>query len=181
MQHPVDGKALKNFGNMIWDFEQNKEMFVTTYNLPPWLCMKETSLKVTLLIPGLKSPRNDIDVCLRPFIDDLIELWKPEGVKTIDAITGKEFKIRAMLSWTISDFPTRSSLSRWSGQGYKACFTCNKDTLSERVLDAMHNEIIALEILLGTLLMNDKSKDTTKARQDLKALGIQNVFQLDKN
>nr|GEW20012.1 hypothetical protein [Tanacetum cinerariifolium] len=31
--------------------------------------------------------------------------------------TGKEFKMIAMLLWTINDFHARSSLSGWSGQG----------------------------------------------------------------
>ncbi|GJW28582.1 protein kinase, ATP binding site-containing protein [Tanacetum coccineum] len=35
---------------------------------------------------------------------------------------------------TIDDFLARSSLSGWSGQGYKACPTCNEDTPSTRVL-----------------------------------------------
>ncbi|GJY56941.1 reverse transcriptase domain-containing protein, partial [Tanacetum coccineum] len=53
---------------------------------------------------------------LRPLIDDLKKLWKLKGVKTIDIITGKEFKMRAMLLWTINDLPARSSLSGWSGE-----------------------------------------------------------------
>ncbi|GJZ98917.1 zinc finger, PHD-type containing protein [Tanacetum coccineum] len=173
-----------------------------------------------------------------------------------------------MVLWTINDFLARSSLSRWSRQGYKACPTCNEDTPSMRVLgkttyvghqrflkkphkwrrslnfngetedgdpprkfnrdqimsqlarlptrvkgkhprygdvkikrnvlvelnwtkrsifyelkywsfltlkhnlDIMHIEKNMLESILNTLLMNDKSKDTTKARQDLKRLGI---------
>ncbi|GJU89582.1 hypothetical protein Tco_1302005 [Tanacetum coccineum] len=39
-------------------------------------------------------------------------------------------------------------------------------------LDIMHIEKNVLEAILNTLLMNDKSKDTAKARQDLKKLGI---------
>ncbi|GKB10304.1 hypothetical protein Tco_0844227 [Tanacetum coccineum] len=35
---------------------------------------------------------------------------------------------------TINDFPARSSLFGWSGQGYKACPTCIKDTPSVRML-----------------------------------------------
>nr|GEY13731.1 hypothetical protein [Tanacetum cinerariifolium] len=35
---------------------------------------------------------------------------------------------------TINDFPARSSLFGWSGQGYRACPTCNEDTSSVRVL-----------------------------------------------
>ena len=42
--------------------------------------------------------------------------------------------MRAALLWTVNDFPARSSLSGWSGQGYKACPTCNEDTTSIRVI-----------------------------------------------
>ncbi|GJV99656.1 S-adenosyl-L-methionine-dependent methyltransferases superfamily protein [Tanacetum coccineum] len=51
-------------------------------------------------------------------------------VSTIDVATGLKFNMRAMVLWTINDFPARSSLSGWSGQGYKACPTCNEDTPS---------------------------------------------------
>nr|GEW94652.1 hypothetical protein [Tanacetum cinerariifolium] len=54
-----------------------------------------------------KVKGKDIDVYLRPLIKDLK---------------------------TINDFPARSSLSGWSGKGYKACPTCNEDTPSVRVL-----------------------------------------------
>ncbi|GJS16235.1 reverse transcriptase domain-containing protein [Tanacetum coccineum] len=108
MQHPVDGRARKNFDT--------------------------NSFMLTLLIPGPKSPGKDIDVYLRPLIDDLKVLWALKGVETIDVATGQKFNMRAMVLWTINDFPARSSLSRWSGQGYKACPTCNEDTPSVRVL-----------------------------------------------
>ncbi|GJW69717.1 hypothetical protein Tco_0126634, partial [Tanacetum coccineum] len=39
-----------------------------------------------------------------------------KGVETIDVATGQKFNMRAMVLWTINDFPARSSLSRWSGQ-----------------------------------------------------------------
>ncbi|GJT25794.1 hypothetical protein Tco_0895731 [Tanacetum coccineum] len=78
---------------------------LTTYNLPPWLCMKESSFMLTLLIPGLKSPSKDIDVYLRPLIDDLKVLWALEGVDTIDVATCQKFNMRAMVLWTINDFP----------------------------------------------------------------------------
>ncbi|GJY45091.1 hypothetical protein Tco_0433304 [Tanacetum coccineum] len=293
MQHPVDGRAWKNFDTKYPNFSKERRNFrlglaadgfnpfgnlsqaynmwpviLTTYNLPPWLCMKESSFMLTLLIPGPKSPGKDIDVYLRPLIDDLKVLWALKGVETIDVATGQKFNMRAMVLWTINDFPARSSLSGWSGQGYKACPTCNEDTPSVRVLgktayvghrrflkkphkwrrslefngeiedgdpprkfdrdqiqaqlarlptrvkgkhpsyggvkikrnvlvelnwtkrsifyeleywsfltlkhnlDIMHIEKNVLEAILNTLLMNDKSKDTAKARQDLKKLGI---------
>ncbi|GKE41810.1 hypothetical protein Tco_1469094 [Tanacetum coccineum] len=42
----------------------------------------------------------------------------------------------------------------------------------------MHIENNVLAAILNTLLMNDKSKDTAKARQDLKRLGIRSVLWL---
>nr|GEW84976.1 hypothetical protein [Tanacetum cinerariifolium] len=48
-------------------------------------------------------------------------------------------------------------------------------------LDVMHIEKNVLESISNTLLMNDKSKDTTKARQDLKRLGIRSGLWLGQN
>ncbi|KAL5552934.1 hypothetical protein UlMin_040335 [Ulmus minor] len=107
---------------------------LTTYNLPPWLCMKPEYLMLSLLIPGPQSPGKDIDVFLRPLIEELKELWE-NGIDTRDAGNDRKvFKMRAALLWTVNDFPARSSLSGWSGQGYKACPTCNEDTPSMRVI-----------------------------------------------
>ncbi|GJS30997.1 hypothetical protein Tco_0491617 [Tanacetum coccineum] len=185
--------------------------------------------------------------------------------------------MKAALLWTINDFPARSSLSGWSGQGYYACPTCNVDTPSMAVknkiayvghrrflrtrhpqrskfkeyygskeptpkprkfseleiqlqiskvlkrrpgkhpdiakknpkpnreielnwskrsifwdleywpflklkhnLDVMHIEKNALEALLNTLLQNDKTKDTVKARQDLETLKVRKELWLVK-
>ncbi|GJY35040.1 hypothetical protein Tco_0420418 [Tanacetum coccineum] len=239
------------------------------------MCMKETSLMLTMLIPGPKSPAKDIDVYLQPLIKELQELWK--GVWTKDAAMGTHFQMKAALLWTINDFPARSSLSGWSGQGYYACPTCNVDTPSMAVknkiayvghrrflrtqhpqrnkfkeyygskeptpkprkfseleiqlqiskvlkrrpgkhpdiakknpkpnreielnwskrsifwdleywpflklkhnLDVMHIEKNALEALLNTLLQNDKTKDTVKARQDLETLKVRKELWLVK-
>nr|GEX66445.1 hypothetical protein [Tanacetum cinerariifolium] len=131
MQHTVDGRAWKNF-----DTNQSYSMWpviLTTYNLPPWLCIKESFFMLSLLIPGPKSPSKDIDVYLRPLIDDLKDLWAKPCVETIDVATGQQFNMRAMVLWTINDFLARSSLSGWSGQGYRECPTCNEDTPSTRV------------------------------------------------
>ncbi|GJU37993.1 reverse transcriptase domain-containing protein [Tanacetum coccineum] len=157
MKHPIDGRAWKNFDTKYPDFTKEPRnvrlglaadgfnpfgnlsqsysmwpVILTTYNLPPWLCMKESSFMLTLLIPGPKSPGKDIDVYLRPLIDDLKDLWALKGVETIDVATGQKFNMRVMVLWTINYFFARSSLSGWSGQGYKACPTCNEDTPSMR-------------------------------------------------
>ncbi|GJV03335.1 signal peptide peptidase-like protein 2 [Tanacetum coccineum] len=133
MQHPVDGRAWKDFDTKYLDFaaeprnvrlglaadgfnpfgnlSQSYSMWsviLTTYNLPSWLCMKESSFMLTLLITGPKSPGKDIDVYLRPLIDDLKVLWVKPGVETIDVATGLKLNMRAMVLWTINDFPARS-------------------------------------------------------------------------
>ncbi|GJV33348.1 signal peptide peptidase-like protein 2 [Tanacetum coccineum] len=72
MQHPVDGRAWKNFDTKYSNFA--------------------------------KEPRN---VRLGLVAD---------GVETIDVVIGQKFNMRAMVLWTINNFPTRSSLSGWSGQ-----------------------------------------------------------------
>ncbi|GKE74869.1 hypothetical protein Tco_1536910 [Tanacetum coccineum] len=57
----------------------------------------ESSFMLTLLIPGPKSPGEDIDVYLRPLIDDLKDLWAKPGVKTIDVATDLKFNMRAVI------------------------------------------------------------------------------------
>jgi hypothetical protein len=42
------------------------------YNLPPWLCMKRKFIMMPVLIQGPKQPDNDIDVYLRPLVDELL-------------------------------------------------------------------------------------------------------------
>ncbi|KAM6552349.1 hypothetical protein CsatB_002157 [Cannabis sativa] len=283
MRHPVDSAAWKDFDSRHPDFARDPRnvrlglaadgfnpfgnmslsysmwpVVLVNYNLPPWMCMKDNNFMLSLLIPGPKSPGKDMDVFLRPLVDELNALWT-QGVETRDATTNSMFNMRAALLWTINDFPARSSLSGWSGQGYKACPTCNEDTTSIRVIgktsyvghrrflpsnhrmrkdrefdenvekrppprrftcseileqvnalserapgkrkrgdtennwrkksifyeleywsanelkhniDVMHVEKNVCDSILGTLLDNDKSKDTTNARQDLKNMRI---------
>ncbi|GKA21753.1 RNA-directed DNA polymerase, eukaryota [Tanacetum coccineum] len=128
---PVDGRAWKNFDTKYPNFAKEPEISIIGMLRDGF--NRSSSFMLTLLIPGPKSPGKDIDVYLRPLIDDLKVLWALKGVETIDVATGQKFNMRAMVLWTINDFPARSSLSGWSGQGYKACPTCNEDTPSVRV------------------------------------------------
>ncbi|CAL1355052.1 unnamed protein product [Linum trigynum] len=103
------------FGNM-----NNKHstwpVILFPYNLPPWLCMKSPYFLLTLLIPGPKSPGSNIDVYLRPFIDDLKSLWS-EGMMTYDEFKQVNFNMKAAVLWTINDFPAYGLLSGWSTKG----------------------------------------------------------------
>ena len=97
------------------------------YNLPPWLCLKQPYWMMSMLIPGPKSPEMNIDVYLQPLIDELKELWV-KGIETWDAKVKKNFTFRALLLWTINDFPAYAMLSGWSTKGKFACPYCHKDT-----------------------------------------------------
>jgi len=54
------------------------------YNLPHWMCMKQMSFILSLVILGPSSPSMDIDVYLQPLIDEVQELWNVR-VRTFDA------------------------------------------------------------------------------------------------
>jgi hypothetical protein len=44
------------------------------FNLPGWMCMKRKFIMMPVLIQGPKQPGNDIDVYLRPLVDELLLL-----------------------------------------------------------------------------------------------------------
>ncbi|GJT54825.1 CACTA transposable element [Tanacetum coccineum] len=99
MQHPVDSKAWKNFD--------------TKY---PNFAKEPRNVRLGLAPNGFNSFGNlsqaysmwpDIDVYLRPLIDDLKVLWALKGIETIDVTTGQKFNMRAMVLWTINDFPAQ--------------------------------------------------------------------------
>ncbi|XP_026430326.1 uncharacterized protein LOC113326872 [Papaver somniferum] len=123
--------GMNPFGNMLHP-HSTWPVVLINYNLPPWLCMKEENFILSMIIPGPKSPGNDIDVYLQPLIEELKELWD-EGVETYDISKKENFKCRAALLGTISDFPALAMLSGWSTKGEFACPCCGPDRCSERL------------------------------------------------
>lgn len=57
-------------------------VILVMYNLPPSLCMKSEFQIMSLLIPGRKSPGQDIDVFLPPLVDELKDFWE-NGMKSL--------------------------------------------------------------------------------------------------
>jgi hypothetical protein len=153
MRHPADSKAWKHVDSEFkWFSEEGGcnvrlglafdgfntfgmqsltysiwPIILVPYNLPPWLCQKQSNWILSMLIPGPKSHGMDIDVYLRPLILEVKDLWN-NGVKTRDAGTKKNFRLRAILLWTINDFPAYAMLSGWSNKGKFACPYCHKHT-----------------------------------------------------
>jgi Zn ribbon nucleic-acid-binding protein len=96
LRHPADVEAWKSFDNLYLDFSSNSRnvwlgltldvfnpfgnmstshstwpIMLVPYNLSPWMCIKQTSFILSLIIPGPSSLGMDIDVHLQPLIDEL--------------------------------------------------------------------------------------------------------------
>ncbi|GKA04255.1 putative transposon, En/Spm-like protein [Tanacetum coccineum] len=124
----VDNKTKKVYENIpakvMWHHSVWPVLTVI-YNLPPWLCMKRKFINLSVLISGY--PGNDIDVFLEPLVDDLHTLFET-GVDTYDASTKDNFNLRAVVLWTINDYPALGTLCGCPYSGFKGCVVCGKDT-----------------------------------------------------
>nr|GEU90954.1 hypothetical protein [Tanacetum cinerariifolium] len=177
MQHPVDGRAWKNFDTKYLDFAKEPR------NIRFRLATDESSFMLTLLIPGPKCLGKDIDVYLRPLIDGLKDLWAKPGVETIDVATGQKFNIRAMVLWTINDFPAQSSLSAWSGRFLKKPHKWRRShDFNGEIEDGDPPRKFNQDDIMAQLpRLHTHVKDIPKARQDLKRLGIRSGLWLGQN
>src|SRR3954463_13214765 len=92
--------------------------------------MKRKFIMMPVLIQGPKQPDNDIDVYLRPLVEELLLLWAKPGVRVCDENKQEEFDLRALLFVTINDWPALSNLSGQTNKGYKACTHCLDETES---------------------------------------------------
>ncbi|XP_039115814.1 uncharacterized protein LOC120251341 [Dioscorea cayenensis subsp. rotundata] len=158
LRHPADAEAWKSFDARYPDFAcdpRNVRLGLSSdgfnpfkllstsystwpvvlipYNLPPWIGMKQTSFLLSMIIPGDKGPGNDIDIYLQPLIKELKQLWV--GVETYDASVRRNFNMRAVLLWTINDFPAYANLSGWNTKGKYACPCCAAETSSQWLTD----------------------------------------------
>ena len=73
-----------------------------------------------LLIEGPKQPGNNIDVYLKPLIEELLMMWN-DGVEVWDEDKRETFTLRAMLFVTIQDLPALGSLSSHAVKGFNGC------------------------------------------------------------
>jgi len=141
LRHPANGEAWKSFDLLHPEFSvdsRNVRLGLTSdgfnpfrnmstshntwpvmlvpYNLPLWMCMKQTSFILSPIIPGPSLLGMDIDVYLQPLIEELQELWNV-GVRTFDALKKNNFVMRAQLMWITNDFPAYADLSGWPKKG----------------------------------------------------------------
>jgi len=95
----------------------------TVYNLSSGMCMRPEFMFLSMVIPDPSSPGRNIDVYLRPLIDELTQLWSSKAL-TYDILRKQNFVMRAALKWTINDFPAYGMVSGWSTHGKLACLYC---------------------------------------------------------
>jgi len=98
-------------------------VILTVYNLSSGMCMRSEFMFLSTVIAGPSSPGRNIDVCLRPLIDELTQLWS-SGALTYDISRKYNFVMRATLMWTINDFPVYGMVFGWSTHGKLACTYC---------------------------------------------------------
>ena len=56
-----------------------------------------------VLIRGPKQPGNDIDVYLRPLVEELLQLWNGNGVRAWGEHIQEEFNLHVLLFVTINE------------------------------------------------------------------------------
>ncbi|TYK08865.1 hypothetical protein E5676_scaffold87G00550 [Cucumis melo var. makuwa] len=85
------------------------------YNFPPWKCMKESNIFMSLLIPNRRSPGREIDVYLQPLIEELKELCSL-GVRTYDSLT--EYQTWLICMRDKSSFEIRGKIASMGHRRY---------------------------------------------------------------
>ena len=108
-------------------------MILINYNVPPWLIMKKGFIILSMIIPGPESVTGGcFDVFLQPLLEELQSLWEPAGIPTVDAANyqGRSlFNLRAILMWTLHDFPAYGVVSGSVTKGYVGCPCCGVYTI----------------------------------------------------
>ena len=111
-------------------------VIVFNYNLPPWMVTKKYFVMLCLLIPTkLSLTGSNLDVFIQPLVDELQQLWSRAGVPTRDAnahMGMSSFNMRAILMWTLHDFPAYGLISGLTTKGFKGCPVCGPHTISRR-------------------------------------------------
>jgi hypothetical protein len=85
-----------------------------------------------LIIPRLESVKNmNFNVYITLILEELQELWKGmEGIDVLKPIVSRQFIMKAILMWTMHDFPRYGVVYGCQHQDYKACPPCRPRTIS---------------------------------------------------
>ncbi|XP_052297107.1 uncharacterized protein LOC127902292 [Citrus sinensis] len=139
LRHPADSSAWKLVDEKWPTFAlepKNMRLALSADGINPHSSLSSTYSCWPILLPG-----NDIDVYLAPLIEDLQTLWDV-GVEAYDAYKKEFFNLRAVLLWTINDFPAYGNLAGCTVKGYYACPYCGEDMPKCRLKHSKKNAYI---------------------------------------
>ncbi|XP_074373878.1 uncharacterized protein LOC141714245 [Apium graveolens] len=118
MRHPADSPSLRNV-DYRWPTFGNKPRNI------------QLALAADVLVSGPQERGNNIDVFLQPLIDDLKKLWEEGEPNVFGVHTKSFFTLKAILMWTINDFPAYGNLSGCVNKGYMSWPVCGDDTTAK--------------------------------------------------
>jgi hypothetical protein len=88
--------------------------------------MRSKFIFLSTVIPDPNSPGWNIDICLRPLIDELKQLWSSKAL-SYDVSRKQTFLRMTTLMWTINDFP-----GLWNGFWLEYAWKINMSILYEK-------------------------------------------------
>ena len=100
-------------------------VLLVIHNSPPWLCMNQKHMMLSMMISGPRQPGNEIDVYLSPLIEDLTKL-RGEEVIVFDGYQNETFKLCEILFCTINNFPAYRNLTGYNVKSHHACPICEE-------------------------------------------------------
>ncbi|GJX70417.1 putative transposase-associated domain-containing protein [Tanacetum coccineum] len=112
LRHPADSQAWRTID------EKFLEIAEDTRNLR--LGISADGVDVNTGNRHHRYPGNDINIFLEPLLDDLHTLFETR-VDTYDASTKDNFNLRAVVLWTINDYPAFGTLCGCLYSGFKGC------------------------------------------------------------
>ncbi|WVZ62416.1 hypothetical protein U9M48_012172 [Paspalum notatum var. saurae] len=188
LRHPADAPFWKDFDSSYPDFASDSRnlrlavasdgfsplktfnstysiwpVILIPYNLPPWKCMKQTNFILSLVISGPRALGADMDVYLKPFVDDMVDMCV-KGIRTYDAFKDECFQLHVAILCSISDLPGLGYLHGCVSSGKVSCPECHSHECSlqlkkggkyvfvchRRFLDANHIFRSLAELFDGT-------------------------------
>jgi len=150
-------------------------VILTVYNLPPGMCMRPEFIFLSMIIPGPSSPVRNIDVYLRPLIDELTQLWS-SGALTYDISRKQNFIIRAVLMWTINDFLAYGMLSGWNTHEKLACPYCMENNKAFTLTNGGKASFFTVTVISCHIIIGTERTEKISLLAELKRMLHPRVF-----
>jgi hypothetical protein len=97
-------------------------VFMMSYNLPPNKYLNEGFIFLALVIPGPKESNKQMNIFLRPLMEELKELW--QGVDAYDSHLKCRFNLRAAYLWSIHHNLIYDKFVDWCVHDRLNCLVC---------------------------------------------------------